>query len=153
VVISLPKRILNHKEETMKKAIKLVTAVIIFCALALPASVNANDCEYLYIFLPKTRHYYFSAASTSHGLVSSVEPHRVILKQTLLEGGPAGHIEVSVDGSLISRFKVHQEYCFLKSGEITLTPTMGDKPIYTITRGSWSDNRGGEITITGFGDW
>ena len=137
----------------MKKAIKLVTAVIIFCALALPTSVNANDCQYLRIFLSSRPSYYFSSVSASQGTVSSVESDRVTLLQTLLGGGPAATIAVSVDGTLKSRFKVHQEYCFLKSGEITLTPIMGDKPIYTITRGSWSDNRGGEITITGFGSW
>ena len=136
----------------MKTAITVLIAAMAFSGLALPASVNAlNECHRLYLYMPPTTNYYFSYAFCGNGVLLESTPDMVIVGQSSLEG-PLCTIEVAAYGrtrdQFHSKFDVHQDFCFLKAGDITVSHQGGSRPVYTITKGSWSDNREGKIQVT-----
>ena len=122
----------------MKTTITALIAAMVFTALALPSSVNAaNDCHRLYLYLTPTTNYYFSYAVCGRGVLLESTADMVIVGQSSLEG-PLCTFEVAAYGrprdQFHSMFYVHQDFCFLEAGDITVSHQGGSRPVYTITR-------------------
>ncbi len=142
----------------MKSAVTVIIAVMVFSGLALPASVNAqfNLCGELVLNVPSA--YRITSVNCSQGLVNSQEEHTVVVRQSGLEGPEC---QISVDyvywnpgGNFCSKFTVHQKFCFLKGGDITVKHIDCDgsnsRPVYTTKRGKATESIAGAIQVTSF---
>ena len=120
-------------------------------------SRNSIQCERLVSFSPEylsvPNNYYIAQTFCLYGITDGQSLHEFDVQQQPMYG-PDCLISVGSDGrdwqQFTSKTGVHQNYCFLEAGEITVTHKSGPKPIYTIIRGSYSDKRGGQVKVTGF---
>ena len=133
----------------MKTVIAVAIAVTAFLGLVGPSDTHANECGSLKLNV--TYPYYFNKVNCSSGHVDTIQQYYVHLSQDIT--GPITcqiRVEAKEGPSVTSGFRVQQNNCFLKSGNITLTYEYGDQPVYTSSEGSWSDHRAGEISFTSF---
>ncbi|HUU19491.1 MAG TPA: hypothetical protein VMW72_20245 [Sedimentisphaerales bacterium] len=87
-----------------------------------------------------------------HGNAKSIEPHKVVLCATGFYG-PDCRIGFTDDEDyLFSIVNFQQNFCFAKSGHITVTPVKGKTPDYDAKEGSYEVQRGGVVEIKGFFD-
>ncbi len=134
----------------MKTAVTVFIAAMVFSSLALPPLVNAGSwCHYLEVSIPGG--YHFGSVSCSKGVVDIVGRDTATFRQADL-AGPECVIVVDSDSifKFSSLFHVHQDFCLLEAGNITLTHKLGSRQVYTIKKGSYKNNRSGKIEITAF---
>ncbi len=135
----------------MKTSVSVLVAAMVLICLGIPSRVNAQ-CRFLQVLIVPNN-YHIVQTSCLYGITDGQSLYEFDVRQQPMYG-PDCLISVGSNGrdwqQFTSKFRVHQNYCFLEDGEITVTHESGPKPIYTIIRGSYSDKRGGQVKVTGF---
>ncbi len=136
----------------MKTAITVFIAAVVFSGLALPAGVYAVDpCNTLAVSI-RCADYQIEKVQCIKGEAVEWGLTWATFQKSGLHG-PECEITVRArpysNSTATSFFRVHQDLCVFKAGDITVTHKSGSRPIYTTTKGMYEWNPG-KIDITAF---
>ncbi len=128
---------------------RLATIITILVILASSVLAHADDqCHLLQLSL-SAGDSQIGSVKCSKGKIHSREPFFFLVEQSGGKG-PSCDMTFVQYGFEVSKIHIQQNLCALKAGDIHVSHLSGRVPIVTIEEGSFSRNRRGAISITGF---